>query len=123
VSGDHAMLPGGAPAEHTDGHEPRHGRQRPRIFGRRRQSQVARLLADVEPTPRLHCLKLWPVDGRLTVALHGDQEIVLLTKGPIQRVSPHILVNALQSAEEFREGEVGAIVASAVRSRYGETAR
>jgi hypothetical protein len=116
------MLPDGPSPQRTPGHEPRHG-TRPGIFWRRKPSPLARVLADVEPTPRLHCLKLWPVDGRLTVALLGDLEIVLLTKGPIQRVSPHILVNALQSAEEFREGEVGAIVASAVRSRYGETAR
>ena len=62
MSGDHAMLPNGPAPQRTPGHEPRHG-MRPRIFGRRKQSQVARLLAEVEPTPGLHCLKLWPVDG------------------------------------------------------------
>jgi hypothetical protein len=117
VSGSHEMLPNGTPPEHTDGHEPRHGRQRPRIFRRRRQSQVAQLLADVEPTPSLHCLKLWQVDGALSVAVLADLEVVLLTDGPVQRVAPGILADRLQQAEEFRDREVGSVVTSALRDR------
>jgi hypothetical protein len=123
VTGSHELLPNGTVPEHTDGHEPKHGRQRPRIFRRLRPTRLARVLADHDEAEAIladeqalsvHCLKLWPVDREVSVVVLSDLEVALLVSGRTCRVAPQILADRLLRAETFCDRAVGSIVASAL---------
>ena len=127
MSGDHAMLPNGTPPEHTDGHEPRHGRQRSRIFGRRKPTRLEQVLDDHDAAEAAlavdddalsaYCLKLFRLDRDVAVVVLADLEVALLVSGQTCRVNPTLLAATLFQAETFRDRQLGAVVASAINGR------